>query len=44
MWDLGGVGRLLDRPAELARARTGGGLDRAGWARYIDGLPYEETC
>jgi hypothetical protein len=44
LWDLGGVGGLLDRPAELACARTGGGLDRAEWARYIDGLPCEKTC
>jgi WD40 repeat protein len=43
-WDLTGVGDLLDRPAELACARTGGGLGAADWKRYIDGLPYQKTC
>jgi hypothetical protein len=43
LWDLGGLENLLDHTAEFACTRTGGGLDRADWRRYIDGLPYRKT-
>jgi WD40 repeat protein len=43
-WDLGPLFDLRDKAMSYACARTGRGLDRAEWARYVPGLPYEETC
>jgi WD40 repeat protein len=44
LWDLTGLNSLLDHPVEQACQISGGGLDRAEWARYIPGLPYQDTC
>jgi hypothetical protein len=44
LWDLTGLNDLLNRPAELACARTGRGLEPAEWDRYIDSLPYQKIC
>jgi len=44
LWDLAGLNYLLGHAVERACAITGGGLNRDEWARYIPGLPYQETC
>jgi WD40 repeat protein/energy-coupling factor transporter ATP-binding protein EcfA2 len=43
-WGVGGISDLRDHPADAACARTGRGLDRAEWARYVPGLSYQDTC
>lgn len=44
LWDLTDVNKLQNDVVGRACAITGGGLDKAGWDRYIPGLPYEDTC
>ncbi|WP_344051159.1 hypothetical protein [Planotetraspora silvatica] len=44
LWDLSGINDLLANAVQRACSITGRGLDRTEWARYIPGLPYEETC
>ncbi len=44
LWDLTGLNDLLNHAVEHACSITGGGLDRDEWARYIPGLPYQNTC
>ncbi|MGH3887857.1 MAG: WD40 repeat domain-containing protein, partial [Pseudonocardiaceae bacterium] len=44
LWDLTALNYLLGHAVERACAMTGGGLDRDEWARYLPGLPYQETC
>jgi hypothetical protein len=43
VWDLTNVNDIRGHPVERACAITGG-LNRDEWARYVPGLPYEETC
>ncbi len=43
-WDLTGLNNLRDHATEQACSRTGRGLDRDEWARYIPGLTYQNTC
>jgi len=42
LWDLNTLHAF--RATERACSITGGGLNRDEWARYIPGLPYEDTC
>jgi len=44
LWDLTGLNDLLDHAVERACSLTGRGLDREEWARFIPGLPYQDTC
>lgn len=44
LWDLTSLNDLRAHPAERACSLTGRGLDQAEWARYIPGLPYQDTC
>ncbi len=44
LWDLSSLADLREHAAQRACARTGRGLDRGEWARYIPGLAYEDTC
>ena len=44
LWDLTDLSIVRDHPAEQACQVAGGALDRAEWARYIPGLPYQDTC
>jgi WD40 repeat protein len=44
LWDLSRLNWLLDHPLERACTLTGGGLDRAEWARYVPGLDYVNAC
>ncbi|GIM93712.1 nSTAND1 domain-containing NTPase [Paractinoplanes toevensis] len=43
-WDLGELNALRADPRRIACRITGRGLDRQEWNRYIDGLPYRQTC
>jgi WD40 repeat protein len=44
LWNLTDLNQLRDHATQRACAITGGGLDRTEWARYIPGLPYQDTC
>jgi WD40 repeat protein len=44
VWDLSGVNDLRAHAAARACAITTRGLDRAEWAHYVTGLPYQRTC
>ena len=44
LWDLTGLNHLRDHPVERACSITGRGIDRDQWARYLPGLPYQDTC
>jgi WD40 repeat protein/energy-coupling factor transporter ATP-binding protein EcfA2 len=44
LWDLTELQQLRDHATERACAITGRGLDGAEWARYVQGLPYQDTC
>ena len=44
LWDLTDLSVVRDHPAEQACRVTERALDRAEWARFIPGLPYEDTC
>jgi WD40 repeat protein len=44
LWDLKNVDDLRSNPTQQACSIAKGGLDRDEWARYIPGIPYEETC
>ena len=43
LWDLTGLNTLRSEPLRAACARGGGGLDRATWALYASGLPYDDA-
>ncbi|MHA6621101.1 nSTAND1 domain-containing NTPase [Pseudonocardia sp. DLS-67] len=43
-WDLTELNALRRDPREVACERTGRGLDRAEWARFVGGLDYQDTC
>jgi WD40 repeat protein len=44
LWDLNSINDIRNHAAERACSITEGGLNRDEWARYISGLPYENTC
>ena len=44
LWDLTSLNELRAHSARRACSLTGRGLDQAEWARYIPGLPYQDTC
>lgn len=44
LWRLDNLTRLLADPMLAACAVTAGGLTPAEWARYVPGLPYEDSC
>jgi WD40 repeat protein len=44
LWDLTGLNDLFGHAVERACSFTRGGLDPAEWARYIPGLPYQNSC
>ena len=44
LWDLTGLNDLMDHAVERACSITVRGLDHEEWARYIEGLPYQDTC
>ncbi|MGH3684601.1 MAG: WD40 repeat domain-containing protein, partial [Pseudonocardiaceae bacterium] len=44
LWDLTDFNDLLGHVAERACSITRGGLNPDEWTRYIDGLPYQNTC
>ncbi len=44
LWNLTGIKDLQGHAVERACAITGRGLNKAEWARYVPGLPYQETC
>jgi hypothetical protein len=44
LWDLPKLNDLRDRPLQHACTLAGRGLSRDEWARYIAGLPYQNTC
>jgi len=44
LWDLTGLNDLLDHAVERACSITVRGLDHEEWARYTEGLPYQDTC
>lgn len=44
LWDLAKLNDLRDRPLQQACALAGRGLTRDEWARYVAGLPYQNTC
>ena len=44
LWDLTSLNDLLSHAVERTCSITHGGLDPAEWARYIPGLPYQNTC
>jgi WD40 repeat protein len=44
LWDLTSLKDLREHAVERACAATGSGLDPEQWARFISGLPYEDTC
>ncbi|MGH3803221.1 MAG: WD40 repeat domain-containing protein, partial [Pseudonocardiaceae bacterium] len=44
LWDLTTLNDLRAHATERACSIAGSGLDRDQWARYIPGLPYQDTC
>ena len=44
LWDLSPVLAERDQALALACWRTGDGLDRAEWARFVPDLDYEDSC
>jgi hypothetical protein len=44
LWDLAEIDHLRSHLVEHACVRTGSGLNREEWARYIPELPYQATC
>jgi WD40 repeat protein len=44
LWDLAKLKDLRDRPLQHACTLAGRGLSRDEWARYVAGLPYQNTC
>ncbi len=44
LWDLTGLNDLMDHAVERACSITVRGLDHEEWARYMAGLPYQDTC
>jgi WD40 repeat protein len=44
LWDLTCLNDLFNHAVESACFFTHGGLDPDEWARYIPGLPYQNTC
>ncbi|OLT06305.1 hypothetical protein BJF90_17770 [Pseudonocardia sp. CNS-004] len=43
-WDLTALDTLRENSLEVACDRTGRGLDRAEWARFVGELDYQDTC
>ncbi len=44
LWDLTDLNNLRAHATERACSITRSSLDRDQWARYIPGLPYQDTC
>jgi WD40 repeat protein len=44
LWDLATLNDLRNRPLQHACTLAGRGLNRNEWARYVPGLPYQNTC
>ncbi|MDQ4033004.1 MAG: TIR domain-containing protein [Actinomycetota bacterium] len=44
LWDLTALNDLRNHAVERACSVTERGLDRDEWARYVSGLPYQDTC
>jgi len=44
LWDTSAILDLRDNASELACTYAGGGLDQDGWARYVPGLQYQDSC
>jgi Novel STAND NTPase 1/WD domain, G-beta repeat/WD40-like Beta Propeller Repeat len=44
LWDLAKLNDLRNRPLQHACTLAGRGLSRDEWARYVAGLPYQNTC
>ena len=44
LWDLSSIDNPEAHATERVCSITGGGLNPDQWARYIPGLPYEQTC
>ena len=44
LWDVTGLEWLRTHSMERACTITGGGLTRAHWDRYVEGLPYVDVC
>jgi WD40 repeat protein len=44
LWNLTGLNDLRYHATERACTITSRGLNRTEWTRYIQALPYEDTC
>ena len=44
LWDLATLNDIRNRPLQHACHLAGRGLNRNEWARYVAGLPYQNTC
>ena len=44
LWNLATLNDLRNRPLQSACTLAGRGLNRSEWARYVAGLPYQNTC
>ncbi|MDQ3763434.1 MAG: hypothetical protein M3460_17940 [Actinomycetota bacterium] len=44
LWSLTGLKYLREHAVERACSIVGHGLSPDDWARYIPGLPYQDTC
>ena len=44
LWDLAELDNRRRHASERACSLTHRGLDREEWARYVYGLPYQNTC
>ena len=44
LWDLATLNDFRNRPLQHACTLAGRGLNRNEWARYVPGLPYQNTC
>jgi WD40 repeat protein len=44
VWDLFELNDFRNRPLQHACTLAGRGLNRNEWARYVAGLPYQNTC
>ena len=44
LWDVSSLGYVRENAVALACDIVGGGLEPSDWARYVQGLPYKDTC
>ena len=44
LWDVASLLHLRDHAAEIACARSDGGLDPDNWNRFVNNISFEDSC